>query len=297
MKKNVLLLAAIVVATFATAQTGEKNNSDTMKVGNFVIIKNNSKSQNSNATDSSKSKKSITLSLGLGNPIIKYDNGKLKKKSSVSTNWWILDVGFANLRDRTSYGSTETNSYLKPTRLGEPNFAANDMKLSTSKSSNVNLWIFMQKLNIAKGYVSLKYGLGFEMYNYRYERNISYLNNPQPYVFRDSIQFSKNKLYASYATVPLMINFNTTPEKKKGLSISVGLSAGYLISSRNKQISSERGKRKVNGDFDLEKFRLAYIGELGLGPIRLFGSYSINKLHEKGLTQYPYSVGIRFSNW
>lgn len=297
MKKYLLLFLAIAVATFASAQTEEKNNSDTMKVGNFVIIKNKDKEQKLSVDDSTKNKKSITISLGLGNPIIKYDNGKPKRKSSVSTNWWILDIGFANLRDRTSYGSVETNNYLKATRPGEPNFTANDMKLKTSKSSNVNLWIFMQKLNIAKGYVNLKYGLGLEMYNFRYERNISYLNNPQPFVFRDSVNFSKNKLYAGYATVPLMINFNTNPEKKKGLSVSVGLSAGYLISSRNKQVSYERGKRKINGDFDLEKFRLAYIGELGIGPVRLFGSYSINKLHEKGLTQYPYSIGIRFSNW
>lgn len=297
MKKYLLLFLAIAVATFASAQTEEKNNSDTMKVGNFVIIKNKDKEQKLSVDDSTKNKKSITISLGLGNPIITYDNGKPKRKSSVSTNWWIFDIGFANLRDRTSYGSVETNNYLKATRPGEPNFTANDMKLKTSKSSNVNLWIFMQKLNIAKGYVSLKYGLGLEMYNFRYERNISYLNNPQPFVFRDSVNFSKNKLYAGYATVPLMINFNTNPEKKKGLSVSVGLSAGYLISSRNKQVSYERGKRKINGDFDLEKFRLAYIGELGIGPVRLFGSYSINKLHEKGLTQYPYSIGIRFSNW
>lgn len=297
MKKNLLLIVATLMANLLFAQNEEKNTTDTMKVGNFVIIKNNNRDKNSYTNDSSSHKKSITLSLGLGNPIIRYNNGKPKKKSSVSTNWWILDIGFANLRDKTSYGSPLANSYLKTTRPGEPNFTANDMKLRTSKSTNVNLWIFMQKLSIAKDYVNLKYGLGLEMYNYRYERNISYLNNPQPYVFRDSINFSKNKLYVGYATVPLMINVNTNPEKKKGLSISVGLSAGYLINSRNKQISSERGKRKVNGDFDLEKFRLAYIGELGIGPVRLFGSYSINKLHENGLIQYPYSFGIRFSNW
>ena len=94
-----------------------------------------------------------------------------------------------------------------------------------------------------------------------------------------------------------MVNLTTHPGQKKGLSFSAGVSAGYLVASRNKQISDERGKIKTRGDFDLEQFRLAYIGELALGPVRLFGSYSMQPLHENGLKQYPYSMGIRFSNW
>lgn len=85
--------------------------------------------------------------------------------------------------------------------------------------------------------------------------------------------------------------------KKRAFSFSAGISAGYLVGSHDKQISGERGKQKTHGDIGLSQFRLAYIGELGLGPIRLFGSYAITKLHEKGLDQYPYSLGIRFSNW
>ncbi len=154
----------------------------------------------------------------------------------------------------------------------------------------------MQRLNLTKGVVNLKYGLGLEMFNFRYENNISYHKNPA-YIFKDSINFSKNKLYASYLSVPFMINFNTRPGRKEGLSFSAGVSAGYLVGSRNKQKSSERGKEKVKGDFDLEKFRVAYIAELGLGPVRLFGSYSMNTLHERGLKQYPYSFGVRLSNF
>ena len=86
---------------------------------------------------------------------------------------------------------------------------------------------------------------------------------------------------------------------KKGFSFSVGASAGYLINSRNKQISGERGKQKYHGNLDLQPWRFAGITELGLGPIRVYGSYSFNALHKEstGLEQYPYAVGIRFSNW
>ena len=41
--------------------------------------------------------------------------------------------------------------------------AANDFKLKTVKSVNVNIWFFMQRLNLIKHYVNLKYGLGLEL--------------------------------------------------------------------------------------------------------------------------------------
>ncbi len=95
-----------------------------------------------------------------------------------------------------------------------------------------------------------------------------------------------------------MLNFNTTPDSRRGLSFSAGVSAGYLVDSRNKQISSQRGKQKYSGDFNLEPWRLAAIGEIGLGPVRLYGSYSINRLQQAVtlFEQFHYAVCIRFSN-
>ncbi len=118
-----------------------------------------------------------------------------------------------------------------------------------------------------------------------------------PFIFRDSIGFTKNKLAADYLTVPLMLNFNSDPAHNKGLSASIGVSAGYLYSQRNKQRSGERGKEKNKGDYDLERFKLSYVAELGLGPVRLYGSYSPKSFYQQGLNMKPYNIGIRFSNW
>ncbi len=220
-----------------------------------------------------------------------------EKQSNLSTNWWIMDIGFNHVNDKTVYGSADANSYLIP-RTGQGDFTKDDMRLRAGKSVNVNIWIFMQKLNLIKHVVNLKYGMGLELFNFRYKNNISYVDGNPPYITRDSIDFSKNKLAADYVTVPLMLNFNTTPRSgNRGFSFSVGVSAGYLYSSRNKQISDERDKEKIKGDIGLERFKLAYIGELGLGPVRLYGTYAITNLHERGLKQQPYAVGIRFSNW
>ncbi len=286
MKSIYMALAALLVAGTGFAQTDSPRQSadttngkvDTIKVGNFIIIK--------KSRDNGTTRTTTNVSV----------ERKPYKNTKISTNWWIFDLGFANVNDKTNYAGSDAQNFLRTVRAGDKPVTKDDLKLRASKSSNVNIWVVMQRLNLVKGYVNLKYGVGLEMFNFRYESNISYNKNPA-YIYRDSLDFSKNKLYAGYITVPFMLNINTHPGHKKGLSFSAGVSAGYLIGSHTKQISNERGKQKLHGDLGLEQFRLAYVGELGLGPIRLFGSYSIRNLYEKGLEQYPYSFGIRFSNW
>jgi Outer membrane protein beta-barrel domain len=290
MKQLITLLAAVIICSAATAQTDsiKTKKSDTIRIGGMVIVKNGKKDKDVNITMGRK-------------------NYEKKRNANVSTNWWIVDLGFANYDDKTNYGAT--GGYLV-NRPGYPALNANDFKLRAGKSVNVNVWIFMQRLNMIKHHVNLKYGLGLELNNYRY-RTISPLSykeggqvpytNTQtnaPFIFRDSVEFSKNKLAADYLTVPLMLNFTTNPNsKKKGLSISAGISAGYLYSQRNKQKSSARGKDINKGDYDLERFKLSYVGEVGVGPVRFYGSYSPKSIYKTSLDMRPYNFGIRFSNW
>jgi hypothetical protein len=289
--KQFNVLAAMLLATtigFSQTDTTQKTDApDTIKVGNFVIIKKNK--TNSQDTTYNNGKKSITINIGGGT--------ETKKNKNITTNWWIMDLGFTNFHDATNYSAAQANGYLK--QVGSSaKVDANTNNLNTGKSSNVNLWFFMQKLNIVNYKLNLKYGLGLEMYNFRYNTSLSYRKDPNPYAYTDTIGFKKNKLFVQYLTVPFMVNFNSNPNKKNSFSVSAGVSAGYLVSSRNKQISAERGKQKSQGDFNLNPWRLAAIAEIGLGPIRLFGSASFNKLHKDvtKIEQYPYSVGIRFSN-
>jgi hypothetical protein len=145
--------------------------------------------------------------------------------------------------------------------------------------------------------LNLKYGLGVNMFNYRYSSNVSF-RNTAPYIYeQDTIDFSKNKLYVWYAAIPLMINVNPWPEKRRGFNFSMGVSAGYKLGSHTKQISDEFGKVKDHEDFSLANWQLAYVAEMGLGPIRVYGSYSFTTLYDEGIKQYPYTIGLRFSNW
>jgi hypothetical protein len=292
MKKATLGFIGILFSIASWAQVDSvrmQKKNDTIRIGGMIILK----------KEDSTRRRHVTVTVG---------NRRKQRNSNISTASWIIDLGFANWDDKTNYTSATTGSYIV-NRPGSADLAENDFKLKTIKSVNVNIWFFMQRLNLIKHYVNLKYGLGLELNNYRFKRALS-LNeggaNPydpsqninHPFIFRDSISFSKNKLAADYVTIPFMLNFRTNPNNSdKGLSFSAGVSAGYLYSSRNKQKSGERGKHKNRGDYDLEKWKFSYIAELGLGPAHLYGSYSPNSIFEKGLNFMPYNIGIRLSNW
>jgi hypothetical protein len=316
--KNKVLTALFSIGTLlASAQSDSsytktdsiKLKADTIKVGNFYIVKKSGdalfttqvKVGDSVINDATVQIGNITINAsGLDRkPVIKIERKKPAPKK-VSTNWWIFDLGFAGNRDETNYATAVVNNnYLRTfsPANGAPN--KQTFNLNNGKTTNVNLWFFMQKVSIVKQAVFLKYGMGMEMYNFRYDSRVSYRKDSYPYVYNDSISFSKNKLFAGYLSVPLMLHINTTPGNKKGFSFSAGVSAGYLVGSRVKQKSAERGRQKYKGDFDLSPFRTALIGELGIGPVKLYGSYSLNTLHDSytRLEQYPFAVGIRFSNW
>ncbi len=292
MKRLLAGMVAVLLTLQGIAQTDttKKEEPDTIHVGNFIIIqKNKGKSSYDSSYKYNYDDHHYSLDFNIFGR-----RDRNRNHSNVSTNWVIFDLGFANWVDNTAYGSAAANSFLHP-GTGAP-FTKSDLSLITTKSTNVNIWVFMQKLNITHHVLNLKYGAGFEMFNFRYQNNISYNKSPV-YIYRDDVNFYKDKLYAGYVTVPLMLNVDATPNRKRGFSFSTGVSAGYLIGDHTKQKSSARGKQKLDGNFDLAPFRLAYIAELGIGPIRLYGSYSINALQQDAVVQYPYAVGIRFSNW
>jgi hypothetical protein len=300
MKKAIFSIGIIFIGLGSTAQTDSSMvkvdstvvMSDTIRIGMITII--------------TKGGKKDTGNVSVNQIMIGNNKREKRRNAKISTNWGVIDFGFSNYSDRTNYANAGSYLVNKP---GSPALDKGDFKLRTGKSVNLNLWFFMQRLSIYKNYLNLKYGLGFELNNYRYKSSVSYreggyipysagLQTSNAFIFRDSISFSKNKLAADYLTVPFMLNFKTNPHSSnKSISISVGASAGYLYGERNKQKSNERGKQKNKGEYDLEPFKLSYIAELGLGPVRLYGSYSTQSMYEHSMDLRPYTLGFRFSNW
>ena len=264
---------------------------DTVKVGRIKIINKSEGSQSfgqknwESLLDGDFKKTKISIERGP------------KKLKPITTNWWIFDLGFANYVDRTDnidYSSTMYSSSSLSM------VSSKDLKLNNVKSSNFNIWIVQQKASLYKNYWNLKYGIGLEMYNFRFQRPISFSNTSGNNIYIDDVNFTKNKLFVEYLTVPVQLNYHSKPDNNKSFYASLGVSAGYLIQSHTKQISEERGKRKVNGNFNLNNFKMATIGELGVGSLRLYGSYNLTNMFDKNLTHLdltPFAIGVRFSKF
>jgi hypothetical protein len=260
------------MASIAQEDSTAREKVDTIKIGGMIIIKKSGKNKEDNE---------VVIS-----------NNEPKKKSNLTTNWGIVDLGFANYHDETNYGSAEAQAFA-------PLGSKDKLELRSGKSVNVNIWFFMQRLNLIQHAVNLKYGLGLELNNYRFDdETIRLTKNPTIISTDASLAGArKNKLAADYVTIPMMLNFNLTPKKRKGgFGFSGGVSAGYLYSARQK-IKMGDDKDKLHDNFDLRRWKISYIGELNMGPVRLYGSYALKSMWEKGLQQRPYNVGVRFSNW
>jgi hypothetical protein len=277
MKRIFILCMALcaIMTGFAQTDSTKQQKPDTINIGGMTIIR----EPGSKEEDGNKRSRSIQIS-----------SRRKSKESNVSTNWWIFDLGFSNYNDKTDYTTVAAQAIA-------PGSNEDWFKLRTGKSRSVNIWFVMQKLNLAEHVVNLKYGLGLELNNYHFEdRRIQFHKNPTLFTQTYS-GLHKNKLAADYLTAPLMLNFNFTPKRdnNESFGFSAGISAGLLYSARQK---TKDGKvEKTKGDFDLRTWKLSYVGELTLGPVRLYGSYALKPLFEKGLDMTPYNVGFRFSNW
>ncbi len=288
MKRIFTLCIALcsVLTSFAQTDTTGKQNQppadDTIRIGGMVIIR--------KAGSKDRQMKEDTA--------YKMRNRRGDKPSNLTTNWWIFDFGFSNYSDKTNYSSAAAQAYA-------PGGNKTWFDLKDGRSRNMNIWFFMQKLNISKHVLNLKYGLGLELNNYyfkqpiRYQENTAAIPDPPRVILDGTVgrKYEKNKLATDYLTVPMMLNFNFTPKRNKGFGFSAGVSLGYLYSARNKTITSDEGKKKTKDDFELEKWKLAYVAELSMGPVRFFGSYAAKSMYERGLDIKPYNFGFRFSNW
>jgi len=278
MKSILLVCVAACLFNIANAQTdttGKQQTNDTIRIGGMIIVRKPGSNDREIITGKDRS--------------IKIPSRK-DKPENVTTNWMVIDIGYSGFNDKTNYSSVAAQAFA-------PGSTDDWFDLRGIKSRNVNVWFFMQRLNMIEHVVNLKYGLGLELNNYFFDdESIRFQKNPTLVVMDPGLKDAKkNKLAVDYLTVPLMLNFNFTPDRDKGFGFSAGVSGGFMYSARQKT-KMDGDKDKVKNDFDLKRWKLSYIGELNLGPVKLYGSYAVKTMWDKGLDQTPYTVGFRISN-
>ena len=118
----------------------------------------------------------------------------------------------------------------------------------------------------------------------------------------DTLDYSKNKLTASYAILPLLFEFNTSELEKKSFHIGIGMLMGYRIGSHTKQkykLNNKTRKVKTYDDFNLNAFRYDATLRIGYRGYTLFAAYGLNNLFKKrqGPELHPLTFGVTLINW
>lgn len=288
----VLLTTTISTIGFAQDDMSKQDSSkvlfanDTMLIGNFKIIKINGEQK--------KDLFSIIGNFDYEAIKIGYEQQKELSNQNIQTSWFAFDLGLTGYMDYTKY--TKIVDFTKPA-IGLPlNYKKAQPK---NNSTNVNLWLVQQKVNLYKHQWYVKYALGLEMFNFYYANAIDVRNNEKGYFTLSSNTYKKDKLYIDYITIPVQLMRSFKVKNFQTVSVAGGMSVGYLFNARNKQIS-DAGKKKYYGDFNFNDYRVAGIFQIGIGDLKFYGSAALTSTIDNSTSlqsMYPYTFGVRFSKF
>lgn len=287
-KRTILTIALVVLAIVSKAQETK-----------IEVVTDNTSAQDSTivVVDSLNNKDNKTyVSLGSGGIRVSTKTKDLEKdKKRVELHYLGLDLGVNMLNDLSNYAAPQAQAFLN---VSPDKQNANLFALNPGKSVNVNIWPVLAEIKLMRNKhqkISLYTGAGMQFYNFRFNKNISILNETVPTWMEDSVKFTKNKLAFAYASIPVMLNFKTRMSKDVWLTYGAGVIGGYAFDIWTKQISAERGKQKNHDAFNFNRFNMNLCGEVGLaGIIRFYATYQLTNIYQNSLDQRPFCIGIRF---
>ena len=193
------------------------------------------------------------------------------------------------------------NGYLNPNNSFNMDSVNSSYSLNYNKSIAVNFNFWEAQGKILKNNIYVTTGLGAEINNYRFDKNVKMLSDTTPtqVAIESGKDYVKSKLVTGYLNAPLYLTFATNKFKNgKRLSLSPGLTAGWKFTSYNKRVVNENGDRQKsrnNDDFNLNPFRVNASVRLGYGSFILFANYALTPLFQKneGPDLTAFSAGIR----
>jgi hypothetical protein len=216
---------------------------------------------------------------------IEFDEDEPTKRSNKSeAHWSGVDFGFSMMMNENFQTSFPSHPYWE-----------ND----AARSQVWNLNLLEHKFNFGTPYAGLTTGLGFSFTQVAFKDNYL-LNSSVDTVFAtiDTVNvYSKNKLRASYLTVPLLLEFNTNADADRSFYFAAGVVGGVRLTSRVKRVGEFEGrefKEKIKGSYGLNSFRLDAAARIGYGNWGVFANYSLLPLFDNGRTVevYPFTFGL-----
>ena len=214
------------------------------------------------------------------------DQGKKSKKTNLNL-WSGFELGingWLNADGTTSMDSVNSN-----------------FGLNYGKSIVVNFNLFEVRARLIGNNLTLVSGLGSEINNYRFDKNIRMSNpNDQLTLVNESeVNYLKSKFTTGYLNAPLYLCIATNPIRKgKRLFIAPGITGGWRFTSYNKrkvEIDGDESKSRFKNDFNTLPFRVNASLRMGYGNFLLFANYSLTDFFRRDLGPglVPFSVGCR----
>jgi hypothetical protein len=109
-------------------------------------------------------------------------------------------------------------------------------------------------------------------------------------------------LKASYITVPLLLQFNTSKNHGKSFHFAVGGQVAIKLGSRSKQVYDVDGDKKrdiYKSDYNLNPFQYGLTARVGYGKVNVFANYNLSEVFKsgKGPELYPFQIGVSLLPW
>ena len=206
------------------------------------------------------------------------------RRRTVKTRVSLLEVGLNTLLNTSGY-SLENG--------------INPFDLDVVNSVNFTYYPFMQRISIINRKLNLIHGIGLQYNEFNFQNPVRLVaQSPQlQFEYDEGLVLKKNKLKAWYLTLPIMINIESNPYKySRSFRISGGIEGGIRLRSWTKRKSDQFGKEKRKDDYNLNQFKVALRGQIGVGVFNLFSTVSMTELFDPdqngGYEVFPFTIGI-----
>ena len=208
-----------------------------------------------------------------------------KRKRKSDAHWAGVDLGFTMLMNDNFNTDFATTPYWK-----------ND----PARSIVWNLNLLEHKFNFGTPFVGLTTGVGFSFTSVAF-RDGYIINSSADSLFAvlDTVNtYSKNKLKASYLTIPLLLELNINTNSDNNFYLAAGVVGGVRMTSKIKRngefADGKEFEEREKGTYSLSPFKLDAALRMGYGSFGVFANYSLLPLFESGKTVevYPLTFGL-----
>ena len=203
------------------------------------------------------------------------------EKENFGGHWAGLDMGFTMLMNEQFQPSFDNHPYWE-----------ND----PARSMTWNLNILEHKFGRSIG---LTTGLGFSFTQTAFKENYILTSTSDTlFAVIDSVNtYSKNKLRATYLTVPLLFDICSPKKGEDGFYFATGVVGGVRIASkikRNGEFDGKEFQQKEKGVYGLNSFKLDATVRTGYGNWGAFATYSLLPMFDtdKTVAVHPLTFGL-----